>query len=157
MPAAGRLFVMPRPPSHEIELIVDSLRQRDVGKIVCLLPSSEIDELGLVNERDLCAVKGIDFVHFPIVDFGLPEGRTFARLAATLAEDLRQGLSIAIHCRAGIGRTGLLSGCVLKELGYGAADAIAMISKARGVAIPDTAEQRQFIEDYAPSNPARQG
>jgi protein-tyrosine phosphatase len=144
----GRLFVMPRPHSGEIAEVADALEQRGVSELVCLLPLAELSELGLEREREACDACGIAFTHFPIVDFGLPEAAPFARLAGRLAADLRQGRSIVIHCRAGIGRTGMLACCVLVELGHEADDALRMVARARGVRVPDTAEQRSFITDY---------
>ena len=147
---AGRLYIMPRPPSQELRPVIAALFEHSVSKLICLLPESEINELGLAREAQFCSEYNIDFTHFPIDDFSLPEVRSLVLLARRCADDLRQGQSICIHCRAGIGRTGTVAGCILRELGFTSDKAVALIGKSRGVAIPDTPAQLQFIRDYEP-------
>ncbi len=49
---------------------------------------------------------------------GDPEaGADFTQLIKTVAERLRAGDSVAVHCRAGIGRAGLAGACILGVLG----------------------------------------
>src|SRR5262249_25284547 len=50
-----------------------------------------------------------------------------------------------IHCRAGIGRSGLVGAAVLLHCGFTVREAFAAISKARGVQVPDTAEQSEWL------------
>ncbi|MCP3396937.1 hypothetical protein NLM25_07495 [Bradyrhizobium sp. CCGB01] len=77
-----------------------------VDVVVSLLEHEEVSELGLQRDAELCRSNGIDFISFPIPDRGLPESRREAsQIAHLLATGLRDGRSIAIHCRAGIGRS----------------------------------------------------
>ena len=147
---AGQLYVMARPDPQELQQVMAALAGLKVVRLVCLLPDTELTSLNLAQEPDSCARHGIEFVHFPIRDFGLPPPAAFNHLTRRLVDDLRQGRSLVIHCRAGIGRTGMLSGCVLRELGFDTEQAIALISQVRGFSIPDTPAQRQFIADYRP-------
>jgi len=55
------------------------------------------------------------------------------------------GKHVAIHCRAGIGRTGIIAGAVLLKTGKTAKEAFALISDARGVRVPDTEEQEKWL------------
>ncbi|TXH69619.1 MAG: hypothetical protein E6Q83_09380 [Thiothrix sp.] len=50
-----------------------------------------------------------------------------------------------IHCRAGIGRTSLIAGAVLILLGLKPEAALKHLSQARGVQVPDTEEQAQWL------------
>lgn len=43
--------------------------------------------------------------------------------------ELRHGEGIIVHCLGGIGRTGTVIGCVLRELGYSADEAIAYLDE----------------------------
>ena len=53
-----------------------------------------------------------------LTDRGVPSSpAAFAPLVGTLVRQLRSGESVANHCRAGIGRSGLLAGCVLGSVG----------------------------------------
>src|SRR5216110_2660475 len=67
----------------------------------------------------------------------------------SLDERVRQGKSVAIHCRAGIGRSSMLCACLLVRQGFSAESAFQKIQIARGCAVPDTTEQRNWVESFA--------
>lgn len=106
--------------------------------VVSLLEHEQVSELGLQREAELCRSNGIDFISFPIPDRGLPESRREASLIAhSLATGLRDGRSIAIHCRAGIGRSSVIAACTLICSGIEAEEALALIRASRGLIVPD--------------------
>jgi protein-tyrosine phosphatase len=114
--------------------------------VVCLLEDEEIDALGLGDEAALCRSHRIEYVGFPIKDRGVPPVVGEAdRLSQTIASKVAGGASIAIHCRAGIGRSSVIAACVLIRLGCDPQSAFDRISKARGTPVPDTDEQREWI------------
>lgn len=117
--------------------------------VVSLLEPAEAHELGLGEEAALCRAAGLDFVSFPIADRGLPGSMT-ATLALVdhLAGHLAGGGSVGIHCRASIGRSGLLAACLLVRQGETAGKAFARISQARGLQCPDTAAQIAWVEGF---------
>ena len=114
-----------------------------------MLPQSEAEDLGVSNAPAICASLGIAFRTFPIPDFGLPETTSFQGLVTDLLTQLQRGESIAVHCRAGIGRTGMTVAAVLITAGMSAETALKTVSEARGVSVPDTAEQRRYLEAFA--------
>ncbi len=77
--------------------------------------------------------------------------RDTAGLARTLAEKIGEGSTIAVHCRAGIGRSSLIAACVLAVSGTDPDAAFALIAAARGVAVPDTMEQRDWVAQFRAS------
>lgn len=143
---SGTLSVMAKPVAGEwLRDEISGLRQFGVDRLVSLLELAEERELGLGDEGALCAEFGIHFSSFPIADRGLPDTQQARALAAGLLAEIRQGEHAAIHCRAGIGRTGIIAGAVLIAAEYSAADALALISAARGVAVPDTDQQLAWL------------
>jgi len=112
--AAGRLAIMARPRADDwLETEVKAWKDAGVDVVVSLLERAEVSELGLQREAGLCGATGIDFVSFPIPDRGVPEPDEAARIARVLTAGFRDGRSIAIHCRAGIGRSSIMEACVL--------------------------------------------
>jgi protein-tyrosine phosphatase len=95
----------------------------------------------------------MDFVHLPIPDRGLPEQRAFAVLAHETLAALRAGVAIGAHCRAGIGRSGILACCILALSGLTAEEAIARVSEARRITAPDTEAPAAFIRDIVAHMP----
>ena len=148
--APGRLFLMPKPSGEWLRDDLAHLATLGVCVVVSLLEPDEARELGLGDERPVCADLGLTFLAAPIPDRGLPEADAFAALALDLAARLRAGAGVAAHCRAGIGRSGMAVCCILAAFGLSAEEARARVSRARGVAVPDTAEQAAFLDRIAP-------
>lgn len=120
-----------------------------VTKVISLLQPSEVRDLGLEAEASLCAAHGITFDVFPIADRGTPNHpAAFLNVAAELASDVRNGSAVAVHCRAGIGRSGLLGACVLSHLGVACEETFAMLTRARGVTVPDTPDQVEWFQKF---------
>jgi protein-tyrosine phosphatase len=142
----GTLSVMAKPvPGEWIEDEFIGLRRLGVNTIVSLLELQEQREIGLDQEEALCLKNDMAFVSFPIPDRGLPNTQKAADFAESLYSQICKGKHVVIHCRAGIGRTGIIAGAVLVKSGMTAAQAFASISAARGVRVPDTQEQENWL------------
>lgn len=142
----GILSVMAKPVSGEwIDDEFSGLKRLGIDKIVSLLEKFEETEVGLSSEEDLCLKHGMEFTSFPIPDRGLPNTKLAEQFLSDLLTEIRKGKHIAIHCRAGIGRTGIIAGGVLVKSGLSAKEAFELISSARGVQVPDTEEQEAWL------------
>ena len=153
----GRVAVMPRPRGGDWLLDeVSAWRAASLGHVVCLLESAETRSLDLADEGRLCKKAGIQFTNFPIVDRGVPASvRGTLTLVDDLLDQINRGLAIAIHCRAGIGRTGLIAACLLVRGGVAPRSVFQILSAARGVPMPDTDEQTEWVHAFARSHGAR--
>ena len=118
--------------------------------MVSLLESDEAAQLDLAGEPGAADASGIGFISFPIPDRSVPDS-TFAAIAlmTRIANALGEGKNVAVHCRQGIGRSGLIAAGVLITSGVSPGDAIRAVSAARGVGIPETIRQRQWVERLA--------
>ncbi len=85
------------------------------------------------------------------IDQCLPERRPHSLLIDKLHSKCEQGASLVIHCRAGIGRAGLLAAAILTQEGCSPAQAVSLVSHCRGCAVPDTSEQEAWIYKLAES------
>jgi protein-tyrosine phosphatase len=129
---------------------VSGLIHQGVDTLVSLLEAAEARDLDLHGEATACALHGLRFVHFPIPDRGVPRSRPgFEVLLDELGQDLGSGKAIIIHCRAGIGRTGIVAACLLTRLGVAADEVFTVLSKARGLRMPDTPEQEAWVRQFA--------
>ena len=145
------LSIVPRPRGGDwLEDEIRALHERGVQRLVSLLTAPEQTELGLDAEADCCHACGIEFVSVPVMDLGVPaDGAAFRACAGETAEALQRGISVAVHCRQSIGRSGLFTCSVLIALGSGVDEAIHTVSTARGVSVPETAEQKRWLADHA--------
>jgi hypothetical protein len=140
LPAGVRLAIMPRPRAGDwLADEVAGWRAEGIGVIVSLLEAGEVKELGLHREAGLCYDLDMEFIAFPVPDGGVPAStRETMALAAAIVARLDEGKAVAVHCRAGIGRSSLIAACVLVLLGLAPGMAFDRIGKARGVKVPDT-------------------
>jgi protein-tyrosine phosphatase len=147
----GRLGIMARPRSGEwLQDEVMGWCSAGLNVVVCLLEEAEIRELGLRDEQMLCEGSKIEFISFPISDRGVPASvRKTVQLAERVVSFLNSGATVAIHCRAGIGRTGLVAACVLLKLGFPASEVFPLLSRVRGVSVPDTSGQVQWLSVFS--------
>lgn len=142
----GWLAVMAKPVAGEwIEDEFSGIARAGMSGMVSLLERHEIRELGLTDAPALCASNGMSFTSFPIADRGLPAAPGVFALVHEIGRRIEQGASIVIHCRAGIGRTGLLAAAVLVRHGHAPDAAFKLVSAARGVPVPDTEEQYDWV------------
>jgi protein-tyrosine phosphatase len=141
------LIVAPRPRGGDwLANEVEAWKKAGIDVVVSLMTSSEAEELELKAEAELCRAKGIEFVSLPIPDRGLPPSQeSFVGLARQLEARLAKGTRILLHCRAGIGRSGMLAATVLILAGVAVEAALKRIQTARGCPVPDTGEQRDWI------------
>jgi protein-tyrosine phosphatase len=147
----GRLAIAARPRAGD--WLIDAIsgwKAEGVDLVVSLLEPDEVHELALQQEPELCRSHGMTFISFPIADRGVPESRRdVTQLARSLATELSEGRAIVIHCRAGIGRSSMIAACTMICAGVGATDAFSRIEAARGVRVPDTDEQRDWVMAFA--------
>jgi len=139
--------MMPKPPKGDhLSHFTAFLKQQGVNQLVSLLEPLESQQFGLVSHAMLCEDEGIEHHSFPIKDHGIPlDVQKFLRLIKQLANALEEGQTIAIHCFAGIGRTGLTAAAVMIYLGHDLDKALIQLSKARGLKVPETLQQIQFL------------
>ncbi len=145
-PWRGRLAIAARPRGGEwLEVEAAEWRQAGIDVIVSLLEDDEVADLDLLDEATVVESAGIEFISFPTPDRGVPASRRQAvSLIANIAGELEGGRNVAVHCRQGIGRSGLIAAGVLMASGTTAEDAFRIVSSARGATVPETSEQRAW-------------
>ena|SRR5579863_705077 len=146
-PWRGRMAVATRPRGGDwLEDEANGWRRAGLNVVVSLLEAEEAAQLQLTSESDIARPKGIQLISFPIPDRGVPASMPAALgLLRSLAEALEKGKNVAIHCRQGIGRSGLIASALLVTSGIGAEKAIETVSAARGQTIPETPAQLDWI------------
>jgi len=150
---AGRLAIVPRPRGGDwLADDVRAWRAAGVYVLVSLLTRKEVDEWNLQNLESCCRQYGIEYLAFPISDRDVPRSvERFKVLIESLRARLTEGKCVAVHCRAGIGRSSLVAASTLALMGVDVGTAFERIAQARGCPVPDTEEQRAWVEQFARS------
>lgn len=147
----GQVVITRRPRGFEfLDDDVASWRAQGVNVVVSMLERHEAAALGLDQQGAICARHGIEFVSVPVADFAVPPSIEAVRtIVDGLVAHLEAGRSVALHCFASRGRSPTLAAAVLVQQGLSADDAVARLAFARGLHVPETRQQRQWIDDYA--------
>lgn len=147
----GRLALAARPRGDDwLEDEIADWRRQGVDTVASLLTAEEEKDFGLSAEERHVRAQGMRFVSFPIPDREVPDSD--AKVAAALEKldaDLSSGKNVVVHCRQGIGRTGLMAAGLLIMKGLNPEAAIKRLTAARGTPVPETAAQRRWIDHYA--------
>ncbi len=152
-PWPGKLAISARPRGGEwLEDDLASWQQEGIKSVLSLLTKEEEQDLDLKREAEVTKAQGMQFLSFPIVDRNVPTSQSaLVGVIEKIDEDLSAERNVVIHCRQGIGRSGLIAACLLILKGVDSSAALDQLSVARGLPVPETDEQRRWIERYAAS------
>jgi len=149
--APPRMAIVPCPEGgRHLEGVLRSLREQGIESLVSLLSPDEVKVLRLEDEARLCREAGIGFRWFPVGDHSIPESMDEYRAnVEELRGELRAGKAVGAHCYAGIGRSCMLMAGLLCAEGLGADEAFRRLSTARGLPVPDTWLQAQWVGHFS--------
>ncbi|MGH2719382.1 MAG: tyrosine protein phosphatase [Actinomycetota bacterium] len=146
---SGRLAIMARPRGGDwLQDELAALRAAGVDMVACTLTAAEMMELDLTGEPATAVQAGLGFVALPIADRGVPSAESALPILRRLLAELRLGRTLAVHCRMGIGRSSMIAASLLVMDGVEVEAAWAEAALARGLNVPDTAEQRAWIRQF---------
>lgn len=146
------LAILARPRGGDwLEDEIKSLAESGLNVIVSLLTADEEVELNLTQERENCLAAGLGFYSFPINDRSVPASmdKVFDLVVQLSTLIIRDSEKIGIHCRQGLGRSPLIAAALLVWLGHSPDEAFQKISHTRGVEVPETPEQKDWLNEFA--------
>ena len=146
-PWRGRLAIALRPRGGDwLEDGVSGWRRAGLDVIASLLEDDEAALLQLAGEQEAVESRGMSFISFPIADRGLPVPESgFLSMLDEITDALNEGKNVAVHCRQSVGRAGLTVVGALIRAGIEPSEAIKLVTAARGVAVPETSEQLEWV------------
>ena len=114
--------------------------------LLSLIEPHEFETLGVAHMNQVLPA-GIAHYVLPIVDRAIPSGtweRAWATIGPQVRERLALGERVVIHCRGGLGRTGMVAARLLIEFGEVPARAIRRVRAVRPGAI-ETRRQEEYV------------
>ena len=150
----SQLAIVPRPQGDDLlDDEMSALKEAGMDVIVSMLQKDEARKAGLEREASSAQEKGLQFINFPVPDRGVPlDTSSFIEFLKDLESLLAQGKRVGVHCRASIGRSSVTSASLLIRSGIPSESAWLQISVARDCSVPDTTEQRDWVDRNMRSN-----
>jgi hypothetical protein len=144
---SGTLYLHSMPGRYEaLEQVREAVKANQIAAIIWLASDKEIEKkspsyaAAIAKERMI----PVERICFPVPDYGTPEDiKGFYALARKVADRLKSNENLLVHCAGGVGRTGMLAGCVLAALGL-PQDAL----KKSGSG-PEGEEQEKIIRNFS--------
>ncbi|MEM7346093.1 MAG: phosphotransferase, partial [Chloroflexota bacterium] len=130
---------------------IAALKDQKVSHIVTLITENEFTHYGVDTLLDQYRKAGFETYHLPILDQGVCSDAEMQTLLDWLDQALADEANIMIHCVGGLGRSGLVAACHLKNEGLDSEAAIAEVRRARSPRAIESQAQEVFIEEFLPS------
>lgn len=155
----GQLLAGEYPGGATREVTRSRLERLLAAGIQCFVDLTQPGELAPQPSYESELPAGIHYLRVPITDHAVPKKRAqMAAILEALSRALASGRPVYLHCRAGIGRTGMVAGCLLVERGMAGGEALAELNRvwkqsARSSAwpdVPETPEQIRYVRKWAP-------
>ncbi len=145
----GRLWLQSMPGRLESwGAFLDEARARQLNLVVCLNPLDEVAQLSPAYHKAIAEGRlPFRWLHLPMRDFGLgTDTAAFRAGVEQVTQGLKLGESVLLHCAAGIGRTGTVAACALKQLGLETEAALRRVREAGSN--PQSALQSGWIDQF---------
>lgn len=141
------------PWERDLELDLRSILDWRASVVVTLLETHEFALLGVPDLGERIEAFGMRWLHLPIRDVSIPDA-AFEAAWEDAGERLRSRLGsggrILVHCRGGLGRTGLVAARLLIEQGETPTVALARVRATRPGAV-ETTVQAMYVPGMGPS------
>ena len=131
------LAALARPESEED---LESLREHGVEVLVSLTEDP--------IRKDWAENAGVLLVHVPVPDMEAPAQEQLDVCISAIAKANSNNMGVAVHCGAGLGRTGVVIAAYFVHKGMTARSAIAKVRRLRPGSI-ETDEQVEAVVEFA--------
>ncbi|XP_057715026.1 cyclin-dependent kinase inhibitor 3 isoform X2 [Corythoichthys intestinalis] len=129
---------------------VEELRNQGVQDVFVLCTRGELSKYRVPSLLEVYQQKGLIVHHMPFPDGEAPQLELCARILDQLQHSLEADRRTLIHCYGGLGRSALITACLLIQLSITmtANQAIDILREHRGHGAIQTVKQYNFLHEF---------
>ena len=151
----GRVLAGEHPSGTTVEATRERLQRLMDAGVECFIDLTEPGEIKQPYDPELPF--SIEYLRKPVRDHGIPSQRAhMAEILDCIHDALQSGRCVYVHCRAGIGRTGTVIGCLLVERGFAGEAALDELNRLwqhceraqSWGSIPETEDQVAYVRKW---------
>lgn len=137
----GEIAITPM-PGRTRHYYTDWLRLMDwqPALVITMTTQAELERKGAGTLGTDLANAGIEWVHFPVPDFGTPIGQDWPAARTLALAALANGGRVLVHCYGGCGRSGMMVLRLMIAAGEDGDAALARLRRIRPCAIETDAQ-----------------
>lgn len=151
----GEILFTPCPGTKGLDVkeTIEQFKDQSVACLITLMPAKELEKYQITGIKQSCQQQGIVSFYLPIEDDQAPQ-KAFEAAWELCKEQVLNFLdddqTIAIHCKGGTGRTGLVAALILLERGINLSTVINLIKQIKPKALTPQ-EQLAYLKYQAAS------
>ncbi len=131
--------------ARDLDADLDAVAAWNAALVVTLAEAEELAALGIAGIGAAVRRRHMEWAHWPIADYGMPDAEWAAAWparSARLRSLLACGGRVLVHCKGGLGRAGMVAARLLVEAETATDAAIAAVRAARPGAVETVAQER---------------
>lgn len=153
LPQGGSLIFTPCPGTKGIDLAtsVAQLGAAGAAGVITLMTDQEMAHNEVTALPSVCSEHNLKWFHLPVQDDMAPEAefeQAWSEHKQQINSILDQNGTLAVHCKGGSGRTGLMVAIILLDRGYSFEQVTAMVKGMR----PNALKKQPHIDYLAQKN-----
>lgn len=153
--AAILLTPCPGTKGDDVASSIAQLKEAGATVLITMMQTEELKKHSVTDIPLECSEQSVAWFHFPVEDDHSPRENTQALIETQkqpLLARLSQGETVAVHCKGGQGRTGLMAAILMLELGYSWAETKQRIQEVKPKSLtlaPHLAYLENYSENYS--------
>lgn len=151
-PGKTQAYGFAGPHARDIGADLDAVAAWNAAAVVTLMEAHELAGVGILAIGDEVRRRHMEWHHAPIVDVSTPDAAfevTWSTLSARLRGLVSRGARVLVHCRGGLGRSGMVVARLMVEDGMEACAAMQAVRAVRPGAIETPAQENWVAQGRA--------